>query len=295
MPDLYLLYKKMEHILIIPNTFQILDFQKNQNPYIEPSNNSKRKVLKEHADLVSKVEDATIYTINPPNHSGPLPDIVFVANGGFSLWGLPEPILILPQMKYKQRQDELPYLKEICIDQGLTGVEFPSKEPFEGQAEAKWFHNGSLLVCGYGHRSTKESFKVLNKLLKEIYARYKRPAPKLLVLPLESADYYHLDVAMLEFNDDSCIVHKRAFSLASIRKLEAALNGKVHVLDTDDSFCLNAVVQGGNLLTHLLTEDVKLFLESKTGLKIVQNNTDIFEKSGGSVRCMILDIHPIKS
>jgi N-dimethylarginine dimethylaminohydrolase len=283
----------MEHILITPNTFQILDFQKHQNPYIEPSNTSKRKVLRDHADLVSKVEDATIYTINPPNHGRPLPDIVFVANGGFSLWGLPEPILILPQMKYKQRKDELPYLKQICIDQGLIGVEFPSKEPFEGQAEAKWFHNGRLLVCGYGHRSTQKSFAVLDKLLKEIYGRYKRPAPKLLVLPLESADYYHLDVAMLEFNDDSCIVHKRAFSPESIRKLEAALNGKVHVIDTADSFCLNAVVQGKNLLTHLLTEDVKTFLESKTGLKTVQNETDIFEKSGGSVRCMILDIHPV--
>lgn len=283
----------MEHILITPNTFQILNFQRNQNPYVEPSNNSKRKILREHADLVSKVEDATIYTIKPPGNSKPLPDIVFVANGGFSLWGLPEKILILPQMKFKQRKDELPYLKEICIDQGLIGVEFPSKEPFEGQAEAKWFHNGRLLVCGYGHRSTKESFVVLDKLLKEIYGRYKRVVPKLLVLPLESADYYHLDVAMLEFNDDSCIIHKRAFSPASIRKLEAALNGKVHVIDTADSFCLNAVVQGKNLLTHLLTEDVKTFLESKTGLKTLQNDTSIFEKSGGSVRCMIMDIHPI--
>lgn len=284
----------MEHILITPNTFQILDFQKHQNPYVEPSNNSKRKVQREHAELVSKVEDATIYTINPPRDGRPIPDIVFVANGGFSLWGLPEQIMILPQMKFKQRKDELPYLKEICIDKGLIGVEFPTNDVFEGQAEAKWFHNGTLLVCGYGHRATKKGFEVLDKLLKKIYAKYNRPAPKLLVLPLESADYYHLDVAMLEFNDDSCIIHKRAFSPASIRKLEAALDGKVHIIDTDDSFCLNAVVQGKHLLTHLLTEDVKLFLESKTGLRVLQNDTDIFEKSGGSVRCMILGIHPTK-
>jgi N-dimethylarginine dimethylaminohydrolase len=254
--------------------------------------NPKKKLMKDHTNLVSKVDEATIYTVDAPKGKL-LPDIVFVANGGFSLWGLPEPIMILPQMKYKQRKDELPYLKEICVDQELFALDFPTTDVFEGQAEAKWFHKGRLLICGYGHRSTKKSFAILDKFLKHIYSLYHRPAPKLLVLPLESADYYHLDVAMLEFNDDSCIVHKRAFSPESIRKLRAALgSSKVHVLDTEDSFCLNSVVQGKTLLTHLLTEDIKQFLEKTTGLKVIQNDTDIFEKSGGSVRCMILDIHP---
>lgn len=279
----------MKHVLITPNTFQILDYQRNQNPYVIPSNNSKRKLLRDHRNLESKVQNATIYTINPPRFS--LPDIVFVANGGLSLWGLPEQVLILSQMKYKQRQDELPYLKEICIDQGVLGIEFPSKEPFEGQSDVKWFHNGRLLVCGYGHRSTKKSFKILDTLLKQIYSKYNRDPPELLVLPIESADYYHLDLAMLEF-DDSCIIHKRAFSPTSIKKLRDALNGKVHVLDTSDPFCLNSVVQEDTLLTPLLSDNVKRYLEDVTGRYVIQNDTSIFNKSGGSVRCMILDIHP---
>lgn len=279
---------KMKHVLITPNTFQILEFQRNQNPYVTPFNHSKRKVLRDHRNLGSKVKDATIYTIHPPRN--PLPDIVFVANGGLSLWGLPEPVLLLPQMKYKQRQDELPYLKEICIDQGLIGIEFPSDEPFEGQAEAKWFHNGRLLVCGYGHRSTKKTFKILDTLLKQIYSKYNRYPPPLLVLPIESPDYYHLDLAMLEFNDDSCIIHKGAFSPTSIKKLREVL--KVHVLDTNDPFCLNSVVQEDTLLTPIVSDDVKRYLEDVTGRRVIQNDTSIFNKSGGSVRCMILDIHP---
>ena len=272
----------MRHILITPNTFQILNFQIHQNPYVIPSKISKKKVLRDHSNLVSKVKEATVYTMNSF-----LPDIVFAANGGLSLWGLPE--LILPHMKYKERQDELPYLKKICIDQGLIGIEFPSKEPFEGQAEVKWFYNGSLLVCGYGYRATKKSFKILDTLLKQIYSKYNREPPTLIVLPLESADYYHLDLAMLEFNDDSCIIHKRAFSPTSIKKLQSVL--KVHVLDTNDSFCLNSVVQKDTLLTHLISEEVKDYLEDVTHLRVIQNDTSIFEKSGGSVRCMILDIH----
>jgi N-dimethylarginine dimethylaminohydrolase len=272
-------------LLIKPTTFEVLDIQKGQNPYIEPRNTIVSKALQQHSDLFKKVHDAVEYDIGKP---ATLPDIVFVANGGFRLWGIP--LLILPQMKFQQRKNELPYLKEILQDMGITMVEFPSSEPFEGQAEAKWFHGGKLLVCGYGHRSTKKSFKILGGMLKTIYEANGVAAPKLLVLPIESADYYHLDVAMLEFGD-SCIVHKRAFSAASINKLKAALgSSNVHIIDTEDHFCLNAVVQGGELLTHIVSDSVKKQLEDITGLKVVQNDTSAFEKSGGSVRCMILDL-----
>jgi N-dimethylarginine dimethylaminohydrolase len=271
-------------LLIKPTTFEILDIQKGQNPYVEPRAKTK-KALAQHSALFNSVKDAVVYEING---NPTLPDLVFVANGGFRLWGIP--YIILPRMKYQQRKDELPYLKEIFKDIGINTIEFPSSEPFEGQAEAKWFHGGKLLVCGYGHRSTKKTFKVLDNMLKTIYEANGVVAPKLLVLPLESADYYHLDVAMLEFGD-SCIIHKRAFSPASIRKLKTALgDSNVHVIDTTDSFCLNAVVQGNELLTHKVTDDLKKQLEDITGLKIVQNDTSAFEKSGGSVRCMILDL-----
>lgn len=275
-------------LLIKPTTFEILGIQRGQNNYIEcphPKGSITKKGLKQHSALFENVKDAVVYEING---NPTLPDLVFVANGGFRLWGIP--LLILPQMKYQQRKDELPYLKGIFKDVGITTVEFPSSEPFEGQAEAKWFHQGKLLVCGYGHRSTKKSFKVLGNMLKTIYEANGVAAPKLLVLPLESADYYHLDVAMLEFGD-SCIVHKRAFSPASIKKLKAALgSSNVHIIETEDNFCLNAVVQGDELLTHKVSDSVKGQLENITGLKVVQNDTSVFEKSGGSVRCMILDL-----
>ena len=272
-------------LLIKPTTFDILDMQKGQNPYVEPQSRLSKKALKQHSALFENVKDAVVYEING---NPTLPDLVFVANGGFRLWGIP--LVILPTMKYQQRKDELPYLRGIFKDIGINTIDFPSSEPFEGQAEAKWFHEGKLLVCGYGHRSTKKSFKVLDRMLKTIYEANGVAAPKLLVLPLESADYYHLDVAMLEFGD-SCIVHKRAFSPASIRKLKAALgDSNVHVIDTRDSFCLNAVVQGNELLTHKVTDDLRKELEDITGLKVVQNDTSAFEKSGGSVRCMILDL-----
>jgi N-dimethylarginine dimethylaminohydrolase len=56
---------------------------------------------------------------------------------------------------------------------------------------------------------------------------------------------------------------------------------------------LNAVHDGPNLITHKLTDpSLKERLESITGLKVKQIDTTQFEKSGGSVRCMTLTLHP---
>jgi N-dimethylarginine dimethylaminohydrolase len=50
------------------------------------------------------------------------------------------------------------------------------------------------------------------------------------------------------------------------------------------------VVDGNRLITHSLTPDLKAELESITKKKIHMVDTSEFEKSGGSVRCMTLDI-----
>jgi len=193
-------------------------------------------------------------------------------------------------MKYQQRQNELPYLMEIFADMGLTMIPFKGA-PFEGQAELKWFHGGMKAICGYGFRSTRHTFRLMEKLFADIYGAHGMKAPELLVVPLESEDYYHLDVAMLEFDDSKCIVHKRAFSPASIKSIRKFLGeSNVHVIDVSDSFCLNAVIDGDSLICHTVTKELKTILEDITGKHVKQVDTSEFEKSGGSVRCMTLDI-----
>ena len=111
-----------------------------------------------------------------------------------------------------------------------------------------------------------------------------------MITPLISADYYHLDVAMLEVNETTCIVHKRSMSPKSVAALRAA-GLTVHVIDTKDSFCLNAVISNGVLVTHKLTDvSLKKTLQRLTGCKLIEVEATEFEKSGGSVRCMTLTI-----
>jgi len=283
----------MYHICIRPTTFAIFHWQKGQNPYVNPhADFTQEEVLEPHRKLEELLSNVKSYTVHPPVGLK-LPDIVFTANAGLSLPGLPVSVMVLPSMKYKQRQDELPFIRSICRDLMIRTVSLPSSVVFEGQAEAKWFHGGSLLVCGYGCRGSKAGFVALERILTRIYQSYGRPVPRLLVLPFESCNYYHLDVAMMEFDDRACIVHRAAFSPASLDLLRSALGpSNVHVLDTKDSFCLNAIVDGPRLLTHKVSPAIRDKLESITGRSVVQIDTTPFEESGGSVRCMVLDVHP---
>ena len=283
----------MLRIFIDSSSFEIIPFQAKQNPYIDISYNAKK-----HKRSIISQHDATVksFHVYPTIKYTPkfnvlhtsLPDIVFCANGGLSLPRLGT-LVLLPSMKYKQRRDELPYLKQMYKSLGIPTLDYPGKEPFEGQAELKWFHGGTKAICGYGHRSTKKTFLELDRLFRKLYgADY----PELLVVPLASSEYYHLDVAMLDYSDKACIVHKRAFSPASLRSIQDFLgHSNVTVIDTHDNFCLNAVVDGKNLITHKLDRSVRKILAEITGCTIKEVDTSEFEKSGGSVRCMTLDIH----
>ena len=283
----------MIRVFIDASRFQILPMQHGQNPYIDieyDSDKYQHKMKMQHDHVVHAFTASPSIVGRLPIKSCPLPDIVFMANAGLSLPRLSKPLLLLPHMKYPQRQAELPYLKKIYHDMKLQTVDYPGKEPFEGQAELKWFHGGRKAICGYGHRSTKQTFVELDRFFEKIYGKEK---PELLVVRLISPYYYHLDVAMLEYDDSKCIIHKHSVSPASIKKIEAFL-GKtnVTVIDTKDSFCLNAVVDGSHLNTHKLTDPtLKGLFESLTHRTVREIDTSEFEKSGGSVRCMTLDIH----
>ena len=125
----------MLRVCIKPTTFEVLPFQEKQNPYIDITyTTNTKKIFQQHLALEKVFKNCVTYTVNT---NEPLPDLVFIANGGVCLPRLPKPLLLLPYMKYQQRKNELPYLKQIYKDMGIKTMEFPgnSSAPFEGQAE----------------------------------------------------------------------------------------------------------------------------------------------------------------
>ena len=276
----------MLRVLISPSSFDILPFQTGQNPYLHDQHIDPAKAHSQHSRLVHALSSTVVCPL--PKHSVPLPDIVFMGNAGLSLPRLRHPLILLPRMKFPQRQQELPYLKQLFRHLHLRTMDYPGVEPFEGQAELKWFDGGRKAVCGYGFRSTKQTYVELDHLFSTLYEE----KPQLLVLKIASPEFYHLDVAMLQY-DDQCIVHRRAFSDTSLRKLERFLGKQnVTVIDSPDRFCLNAIVDGSRLITHKFTDtSLKPLLRALTGRTIHEIDASEFEKSGGSVRCMVLDVH----
>ena len=275
----------MIHVLISPSSFEILPFQTGQNPYLHHQSIHPAKAHTQHSRLVNALSSTIVCPL--PKLPEPLPDIVFMGNAGLSLPRLRHPLILLPRMKFPQRQHELPYLKQLFHHLHLPTMDYPGVEPFEGQAELKWFDGGRKAVCGYGFRSTKQTYVELDRLFSTLY----EDKPQLLVLKLASADFYHLDVAMLAY-DNQCIVHRRAFSPTSLQKLERFLGKQnVTVLDTSDKFGLNAIVDGSKLITHKLQDpSLKPLLHALTGRTIHEIDVSEFEKSGGSARCMVLDV-----
>lgn len=275
----------MMHILASPSSFEILSFQTGQNPYIHHQRIDP-KFHAQHARLAKTLSPSLVCPLT--NLFGPLPDIVFMANAGLSLPRLHHPLILLPRMKFPQRQQELPYLKQMFRQLRFPTMDYPGTEPFEGQAELKWFDEGRKAVCGYGFRSTKKTYAELDRLFERIYGSEK---PQLLVLKLASDEFYHLDLAMLKC-DEQCIVHRKAFSETSLRKLERFLGKRnVTVFDSSDRFCLNAIVDGDTLITHKLQPPELKQLQALTGRTVREIDVSEFEKSGGSVRCMVLDVH----
>lgn len=283
----------MYHITIRPDTFTIEEKYSNQNPYFSDISLkvNHKLAMEQHRNVVKHLSRNVNYVVEKTGES--IPDIVFIANGGLSLPRLPEPVMILPWMKFEQRRNELKYLKEIYDDLNIKTIEFPgnSQAPYEGVAESKWFNNGELLIMGYGYRSTKETVHKMRILLHEIYTSYNVQPPHIISFHIQSYNYYHLDIAMLGISETECVIHKDAIKPKDLAKLKTYLS-TIHVIDINDKFCLNAVMDGDNILTHkMVYPEAKTTLESVTGKTVVECDVSEFEKAGGGVRCLVIDVY----
>lgn len=280
-------------ILIEPSTFEIVHGLEKENPYMDLTHPlNKEKVYRSFHELVDAIKPApSIFSIPK---SAAVPDIVFLASAGLSLPRLPEPVVVLPWMKYEHRRAELPYIVSMFQTLGVRCIPFPGGDdaPFEGQPDAKWFHGGSKLICGYGYRSTRKTFRILESLVREIYLSYGVAPPEFHVFKKQHFDFYHLDIGMFEYNQSSVIMHSHLFSAEDKTRLRCLLGAdNVHIIRSRDLFCLNAVDCGSYVVCHELEPGVAAYLRKHTGKRLRQIDMTEFQKSGGSVRCLVFDIY----
>jgi len=280
-------------ILVDPSSFKIVPSLEKENPYMDLEHALDRKLMKESFnELVAKINPKPyVFSVSK---SANVPDLVFVASAGLSLPRLPEPVVILPWMKYAHRRAELPYIRSIFQTLGVKCFEFPGSPdaPFEGQPDTKWFHDGKTLICGYGYRSTRKTFRILEELIHRIYSSYGVAPPELYVFKKQHFDFYHLDIGMLEYNQSSVIIHSHLFSDDDKVRLRNILGSKnVHIIRSPDLFCLNAIDCGSYVLCHELEPRTAAYLRKHVGKPLRQINMSEFQKSGGSIRCLVFDLY----
>ena len=281
-------------LTIAPNNYKVNSQTINQNPYstTETEKVDTKLAAAQHANLLSLIPNNVNYIIDKDNG---IPDIVYCASAGLSLPRLPEPIVILPYMKHTQRQNENKYYEEIFNDLRIRTVDFPGSEkaPFEGTGEAVWLLGGTVLILGYGYRSTKESVRIMRKLIVDIYSTYNVLPPHIISVHMKSFKYYHLDLALVAFSETDIIVYDDAFNSKDLKKLQAILGEKsVHVISSPLPFVLNAVVTETSYICSDICDDkTKTELEKITGKKVVRVDVSEFLKGGGSVKCLIFKIY----
>jgi N-dimethylarginine dimethylaminohydrolase len=267
----------MKTLLIRPTDFKA---QGRDNLYVNPLGDTSQAV-EEHEAIATALTDPVVAVVRAP-----LPDMVFVSDSGITLVGLPQ-VILLSRMKYKGRREEQPFHLQIFKKLGFRTIPFP-KGVFEGQSELKFFRKGAFAVHGYGFRSTRASTEVMQQVLIDIYQKYKIRPPVVVPIRLIHPLFYHLDIAMLKYSETECIVHRRAFTEKDIERLRHVCT--VHVIDVSDTLCLNAVVDGGRLLTRAVSPQIKRTLEKITGYRVVPLSTHSFEQAGGSVRCTVFEL-----
>lgn len=244
------------------------------------------KAARQHKALCTALN---VSIVGKTNSEKSLPDMVFVANAGLLLLGLPEKVVLLSNMKHPSRKKETTEIKKIFRALHVRTVSFRD-EVFEGQGECAWFFQSKLLVLGVGFRSTKQTVKKLQGTLDNIYNAYGMAAPLVVGLQLTNPSFYHLDIAMCAVNDSECIVRAEAFDEASVRLLKQ-MNVRVHTLSSPDVFVLNLIPLFNKVVCKkLLLEKDRAFLKKVYQLPLVEVDVGEFEKSGGSVRCMIMSI-----
>ena len=235
--------------------------------------------------LISAGADIFVISAPPKN----CPDAVFSANAGIALNEYFLPSLF----KFEERQVEEPYFINWFLERGynipLSYSNLPRNEfSFEGAGDALLDKNLNVLWYGYGFRSSL-NFK---PQLEEFYNQFNITVH---ALKLVDSRWYHIDTAFCPLDNGMLLWYPDAFDMESRYMIKGAYGEKAISVSTEDAlgFACNAVSVGDTLITPIISDKLKQKLENKN-IKNIQVDLSEFKKSGGSAKCLTLELLNLK-
>ncbi|MCI0557080.1 MAG: arginine deiminase-related protein, partial [Nitrososphaera sp.] len=211
------------------------------------------------------------------------PDMVFAANAALAVSTGGIKVALMSRMVYPERESETPHYEAFLRERGYHILEaLPEDVRWEGQGDALWHPGKMFLWGGYGPRSTKTAYKHIAK-------RFNVPVALLrLVSPL-----YHLDTAFCPLDQQTVLYCPDAFDVHGREMIDWAFSRQVKVTRefAMRTFCCNAKVLGKHVILPEGAEEIHPALKA-CGFEPMATPMREYMKSGGAVRCCLLDAYP---
>lgn len=202
-----------------------------------------------------------------------LPDMVFTANGALVIDGK----VALPTFRAPDRQPETEHFKKWFEDKGYSEFLEP-KYDFEGEGDALVWND--VIFAGYPWRSDKAAESEIKRFF----------GKKVVGVQLTNASFYHLDTALTIVSHDTIALYPPLFTEESLKIIRETVPHVIEAVKTDAyAYGLNAMSDGQNIV---LSDRATGLIEQykKRGMSVYPVPISEFQKSGGGVKCLTLEL-----
>lgn len=207
-----------------------------------------------------------------------LPDMVFTANAGLEQNG----IVIPSRFLHNERSKEEIFFRAWFQQNGYTIVDLPQHITFEGEGDALFSDEASVLWAGYGMRTEKRSHSFLEKIFEV----------KVISLRLVDPRFYHLDTCFAPLKDDYLLYYPPAFDATSLAQIECFYppHKRISVSEEDACrFACNAINIDHTIVLNEISRELTVRLES-AGFRVLPLPLNEFLKAGGAAKCLVMKL-----
>ncbi|WP_369773928.1 dimethylargininase [Thioalkalivibrio sp. ALJ15] len=201
------------------------------------------------------------------------PDMVFTANGALVVGDK----VALPTFRHPERQGETWWFESWLREQGFT-VLYQPRHDFEGEGDALIWND--TLFAGYPWRSDQAAHAELASFLDL----------EVVSLQLTDARFYHLDTAFTVVDHQTVALYPPAFTHESLEAVRHRVPNVIEANEADAlAYGLNAVSDGERIvLSDRATGLAERYRQH--GMEVHLVAIDEFQKSGGGMKCLTLDL-----
>jgi len=209
-----------------------------------------------------------------------LPDMVFAANGAFSIDG----VVYGARFRHPQRAPEAACHRTFYRTFHQGWVYHQPSHTNEGEGDFAFLPGayGGLILAGYGFRTEPPAHAEAQDVLG-------RPVVS---LRLVDASYYHHDTALAALDDENVAYFPEAFSESSQRVLRQLFPDAL-IADRSDAeaFGLNLVGDGRHVVLNSAATGMAEKLRSRGYLPVPVELGEL-RRGGGSVKCAVAELRP---